>query len=85
MSKRPGQLPFTGLFRKLVPDLSGPDRQGWASGTCPYCHHPGSFRANLHTGAWVCIPTPKPEISRDQVGNGRGLGVIPSLSVVEGT
>lgn len=57
MPKRP--YPFESLFRRLVPDLTTPDSDGWSSGTCPYCGDRNSFRANLLTGKWVCLPAPQ--------------------------
>lgn len=78
MPRRPGQYAFTSIFRKLTPDLSEPDGEGWASGTCPYCHAPGSFRANLSTGAWVCMPIPEPAVDRGKVGGRSGRGAIAS-------
>ena len=51
-------FPYQALFKKYVPDLSAPDQNGWASGTCPYCGEPETFRVNLKSGRWICLPTP---------------------------
>lgn len=75
---------FASIFRKLVPDLSEPDGDGWALGLCPYCHSPGSFHANLRTGAWVCMPVPKPASPQGQTDSGIRRGPIPSISNGEG-
>jgi hypothetical protein len=50
--------PFLVLFKGYIPDLSCPDKDGWATGTCPYCGDPDTFRVNLRTGHWVCLPSP---------------------------
>lgn len=50
--------PYKSLFKKYVVDLGEPDTAGWAIGTCPYCGDPGTFRANLKSGHWACLPTP---------------------------
>jgi len=44
------------VFIEVVPDLGEPDPFGWATGQCPYCKVPGAFRANIRTGAWLCLP-----------------------------
>ncbi len=49
--------PFASLFQRYVPDLSRPDAEGWASGSCPFCGDPDTFRVNLRSGHWVCLPT----------------------------
>ena len=54
------RFPYLTLFRKYVPDLSAPDGDGWASGSCPYCGDPNTFRVNLRSGRWVCLPVPEP-------------------------
>jgi len=50
--------PYLTLFQHYVPDLGPPDKHGWASGSCPFCGDLNTFRVNLHTGRWVCLPTP---------------------------
>ena len=50
------EYPFAVLFSRQVPDLTPPDSDGWSTGTCPYCHLRGAFRANLNTGKWACLP-----------------------------
>jgi hypothetical protein len=49
-------LPYAVLFQEIVPNLNEPDEDGWATGDCPYCGDIGSFRANLKTGRWLCLP-----------------------------
>jgi len=51
-------FPYQTLFKKYVSDLSAPDQNGWASGSCPFCGEAGTFRVNLQSGRWVCLPTP---------------------------
>jgi len=48
--------PYWTLFKSQIPDLGTPDSEGWASGSCPYCGDPGTFRVNLKSGRWVCLP-----------------------------
>jgi len=50
--------PFLTLFRRYVPDLTPPDEDGWASGSCPFCGETETFRVNLKSGRWVCLPSP---------------------------
>ena len=52
------RFPYWSLFSKEIPDLSMPDADGWATGSCPYCREPGTFRVNLKSGRWVCLPAP---------------------------
>jgi hypothetical protein len=52
-------LPYWSLFQKQVPDLCTPDADGWASGSCPFCGEAGTFRVNLRSGRWVCLPDSK--------------------------
>ena len=52
------RYPYTALFKKLVPDLGHPDPEGWATGSCPYCGDPETFRVNLKSGRWTCLPPP---------------------------
>ncbi len=59
---------FARVFREFVPDLTPPDREGWAGGTCPYCRAAGAFRCNVFTARWVCLPTP---------GRGRSEDLAP--------
>src|SRR5262245_18861296 len=49
---------FESVFREFVPDLTQPDRAGWARGRCPYCGAAGAFRCNVRTGQWACLPAP---------------------------
>jgi hypothetical protein len=58
MTLPPAAESFLPLFRRYVPDVTNPDPQGWARGTCPYCNHPGAFWGNVHTGRWLCLPEP---------------------------
>lgn len=58
MEMDPHRYPYASLFKKLVPDLTLPDSEGWATGSCPYCGDPETFRVNLKSGRWTCIPTP---------------------------
>jgi hypothetical protein len=62
-------LPFRDLFRREVPRLGAPDFLGWAVADCPYCGTAGSFRVNLRTGRWVCLPPALPQEvgSQDQL------------------
>lgn len=62
MPKRSGQRPFEAVFRNLVPDLTRPDPEGWSVGTCPYCQEAQSFRANVVTGKWLCLPNPRGQV-----------------------
>lgn len=50
--------PYLSLFKSYVPDLGPPDSNGWASGSCPFCGEADTFRVNLKSGRWVCLPTP---------------------------
>jgi hypothetical protein len=50
--------PYLSLFKSYVPDLGSPDSNGWASGSCPFCGEADTFRVNLKSGRWVCLPTP---------------------------
>lgn len=50
------RYPFYSLFQQHIQNLSEPDLSGWASGDCPYCGDPDTFRVNLRTGKWVCLP-----------------------------
>jgi hypothetical protein len=50
--------PYWTLFKSQVPDLTEPDSEGWASGSCPYCGDQDTFRVNLKSGRWVCLPKP---------------------------
>ena len=50
--------PYLSLFKKYVSDLSPPNEDGWASGSCPFCGEHDTFRVNLNSGRWVCLPTP---------------------------
>lgn len=52
------KFPYWTLFKSQVPDLSEPDSEGWATGLCPYCGEPDTFRVNLKSGRWVCLPKP---------------------------
>ncbi len=52
------RYPYASLFKKLIPDLSHPDPEGWATGSCPYCGDPETFRVNLKSGRWTCVPPP---------------------------
>jgi len=54
------RYPYKTLFKKYVFDLCEPDEDGWAAGTCPFCGDPGTFRVNLKSGRWVCLPAPAP-------------------------
>jgi hypothetical protein len=60
--------PYLSLFRKYVPDLGPPDSDGWASGSCPFCGEVDTFRVNLKSGRWVCLPTPIPPYSIHKAG-----------------
>ena len=51
-------FPYLSLFQEFVPDLSWPDENGWATGSCPYCYEPETFRVNLKSGRWICLPNP---------------------------
>jgi hypothetical protein len=55
--------PYWNLFKSQIADLSDPDAEGWASGSCPYCGDPDTFRVNLKSGRWVCLP--KPSIKKE--------------------
>jgi len=52
------RYPYKSLFAKYVYDLGEPDEDGWATGSCPYCGDSSTFRVNLISGRWVCLPTP---------------------------
>ena len=54
------RYPYKSLFKKYVSDLGEPDADGWATGTCPYCGDQGTFRVNLKSGRWTCLPLPPP-------------------------
>lgn len=58
--------PYLTLFKTYITDLGPPDADGWASGSCPFCGEADTFRVNLKSGRWVCLPTPSP--------NGQPLG-----------
>ena len=58
MEMDPHCYPYASLLKKLVPDLSHPDPEGWATGSCPYCGDPQAFRVNLKSGRWTCVPPP---------------------------
>lgn len=51
-------FPYLTLFKNYISDLGPPDKDGWASGSCPFCHETDTFRVNLKSGRWVCLPTP---------------------------
>lgn len=51
--------PYLTLFKNYIPDLCQPDENGWAAGSCPFCGEADTFRVNLKTGRWVCLPTPE--------------------------
>jgi len=61
-------FPFLSLFKKAVPDLGPPDEDGWAAGTCPFCGDANTFRANLKSGRWTCLPLPLAEGKPKPVG-----------------
>lgn len=50
--------PYWLLFKKYIPDLGEPDKDGWAVGSCPFCGESNCFRVNLRSGRWVCLPEP---------------------------
>ena len=54
------RLPYWTLFATTIPNLGPPDLDGWATGDCPYCGDPGTFRVNLATGRWTCLPPVTP-------------------------
>jgi hypothetical protein len=58
MEMDPHRYPYASLFQTLVPDLCHPDPEGWATGSCPYCGDPKTFRVNLKSGRWTCVPPP---------------------------
>ena len=60
MEMDPHRYPYASLFKTLVPDLGHPDPDGWATGSCPYCGDPKTFRVNLKSGRWTCVPPPPP-------------------------
>ena len=55
----PHTYPYLTLFKSYIPDLGPPDENGWASGSCPFCGETDTFRVNLKSGRWVCLPTPE--------------------------
>ena len=55
----PHTYPYLTLFKSYIPDLGTPDENGWASGSCPFCGETDTFRVNLKSGRWVCLPTPE--------------------------
>lgn len=77
------RYPYESLFRKYVFDLGEPDEDGWATGSCPFCREPGTFRVNLKSGRWVCLPTPpKQPHAPSSDGDGAGLEHIgPTVPV----
>lgn len=54
--------PYKSLFKKYIADLGEPDKDGWATGTCPFCGDPGTFRVNLKSGRWACFPDPPQKV-----------------------
>jgi hypothetical protein len=52
------RYPYASLFKSYIADMGQPDPDGWASGSCPFCGEADTFRVNLKTGKWVCLPTP---------------------------
>ncbi len=52
------RFPYWSLFKSYVRDLGQPDAEGWASGSCPFCGEANTFRVNLKSGRWVCLPAP---------------------------
>ncbi len=64
MRKEDHLYPYASLFKRYVSDLGQPDQNGWATGSCPYCGEPGTFRANLKSGRWTCLPTPPPRVTQ---------------------
>lgn len=71
--------PYLSLFKQYVSDLGPPDEEGWASGSCPFCGEADTFRVNLQSGRWVCLPTPVRK--KQPQGNGISPPVIRSLSM----
>lgn len=59
--------PYWTLFKSYIADLGPPNAHGWATGSCPFCREPGTFRVNLKSGRWVCLPSPE-EIGPAQEG-----------------
>ena len=57
---------YESLFRKYVLDLGKPDEDGWATGSCPFCGDLNTFRVNLKSGRWVCLPTPPKQLPTPQ-------------------
>ncbi len=67
MEMDPHYYPYASLFKKLVPDLGHPDPEWWATGSCPYCGDPETFRVNLKSGRWTCVP-PAPTKTHNPTG-----------------
>jgi hypothetical protein len=60
-------FPYWSLFKSEISDLSKPDPDGWATGRCPYCGERDTFRVNLKSGRWVCLPPTSDHTSQQPI------------------